>query len=96
MSAGVDFKLLDLINFTFSSSYTDSQSYEVGEQVGPYNIAPGKTAVLRAGWVVSDFEGQKTVCGSDHKWQANGGTFTASLPKERHVEVSTRDNNDWG
>ena len=56
----------------------------------------GKTAVLRAGWLVSDFEGQKTVCGSDHKWQANGGTFTASLPKERHVEVSTRDNNDWG
>ena len=96
VSAGIDFKLMDLINFTFSSSYTDSQSYEVGEQVGPYNIAPGKTAVLRAGWVVSDFEGQKTVCGSDHKWQANGGTFTATLPKERHIEVSTRDNNDWG
>ena len=96
VSTGVDFKLLDLINFTFSSSYTDSQSYEVGEQVGPYNIAPGKTAVMRAGWVVSDFEGQKTICGSDNTWQANGGTFTATLPKERHVEVSTRDNNDWG
>ena len=96
VSAGVDFKLMDLINFTFSSSYTDSQSYEVGEQVGPYNIAPGKTAVLRAGWVVSDFEGQKTICGSDNTWQANGGTFTATLPKERHIEVSTRDNNDWG
>ena len=96
VSAGVDFKLMDLINFTFSSSYTDSQSYEVGEQVGPYNIAPGKTAVLRAGWVVSDFEGQKTICGSDNTWQPNGGTFTATLPKERHIEVSTRDNNDWG
>ena len=59
VSAGVDFKLLDLINFTFSSSYTDSQSYEVGEQVGPYNIAPGKTAVMRAGWVVSDFEARR-------------------------------------
>ena len=96
VSAGVDFPILDLIHFTFSTSYTDSQTYEVGEQVGPYNIAPGKTAVLRAGWVVSDFEGQHTVCGSDHKWQANGGTFTATLPKERHIEVSTRDNNDWG
>lgn len=96
VSAGIDFKLLDLINISFSSSYTDSQSYEVGEQVGPYNIAPGKTAVLKAGWVVSDFEGQKTVCGSDHTWQANGGKFTATLPKERHVQVSTRDNTDWG
>jgi len=96
VSAGVDFKLLDLIHFTFSSSYTSSQTYEVGEQVGPYDIAPGKTAVLKAGWVVSDFEGQKTVCGSDHTWQANGDTFTATLPKERHVAVSTRDNNDWG
>lgn len=95
VSAGIDFPILDLIHFTFSTSYTDSQSYEVGETVGPYNIAPGKTAVLRAGWVVSDFEGQKTVCGSDHTWQANGGQFTASLPKERHVAISTRDNTDF-
>ncbi|WCZ33192.1 hypothetical protein [Corynebacterium massiliense] len=95
VSAGVDFSLLDLIHFTFSSSYTDTQTYEVGEQVGPYNIKPGKTAVLRAGWVVSDFEGQHTVCGSDHTWHADGGKFTATLPKERHVEVSTRDNEQW-
>ena len=92
VSAGIDFPILDLIRFTFSTSYTDSQTYEVGETVGPYNIAPGKTAVLRAGWVVSDFEGQKTVCGADHTWQANGGTFTATLPKERHIAISTRDN----
>lgn len=96
VSAGVDFSLLDLIHFTFSTSYTDSQTYEVGEKVGPYNVAPGKTAVLRAGWIVSDFEGQHTVCGSDHVWHGNGGTFTASLPKERHVEISTRDNQQWG
>ncbi|MBB3116792.1 hypothetical protein [Corynebacterium bovis] len=94
VSASVDFKLLDLIHFTFSSSYTDTQTYEVGETVGPYNIAPGKTAVLKAGWVVSDFEGEKTVCGSDHTWQGTGQTFTASLPKERSVQVSTRDNKD--
>ena len=92
VSAGVDFPILDLIHITFSTSYTDTQSYEVGETVGPYNIAPGKTAVLRAGWIVSDFEGQKTICGADHTWKANGGNLTASLPKERHVAISTRDN----
>lgn len=96
VGGSVDFKLLDLIHFTFSSSYTDTQTYEVGETVGPYNIAPGKTAVLRAGWVVSDFEGEKTVCGANHTWQGTGQTFTASLPRERHVQISTRDNENWG
>lgn len=92
VSAGIDFPILDLIHFTFSSSYTDSQSYTVGEQIGPYNVQPGKTAVLRAGWVVSDFTGQHTVCGSDHTWHGEGDTFHATLPKERHVQISTRDN----
>lgn len=96
VSAGISFPILQLIQFTFSTSYTDSQTYEVGELVGPYNVAPGKTAVMRAGWVVSDFEGQNTVCGANHTWQANGGNFTATLPKERHVEISTRDNEQWG
>lgn len=96
VSAGVSFPLLQLIQFTFSTSYTDSQSYEVGELIGPYNLAPGKTAVLRAGWVMSDFEGQHTICGADRTWQPNGGAFTATLPKERHVEISTRDNQQWG
>lgn len=95
VSAGIDFPILDLIHFTFSTSYTDAQSYEVGEQIGPYNVAPGKTAVLRAGWVVSDFKGQHTICGTDHKWKANGGQFTATLPKERHVQISTRDNQEY-
>ena len=31
VSAGVDFPILDLIHVTFSTSYTDSQSYEVGD-----------------------------------------------------------------
>lgn len=96
VSAGVNFPVLNLIQVSISTSYTDTQSYEVGEQVGPYNIAPGKTAVMRAGWVVSDFEGQKTICGADHTWKGNGGNFTATLPRERHVEVSTRDNTNWG
>lgn len=96
ISAGIDFPILDLIHFSISTSYTDSQSYEVGEQVGPYNLAPGKTAVLRAGWVVSDFAGQHTICGSDHTWKANGNPFTATLPAERHIEISTRDNTNWG
>lgn len=95
-SAGVEFPILDLIKFTFSTSYTDSSTYEVGETVGPYDIAPGKTAVLRAGWVVSDFEGQYTVCGSNGTWEGTGRTFSATLPKERHVEVSTRDNQVFG
>lgn len=96
VSAGIDFPLLDLIHISISSSYTDSQSYEVGETVGPYNLAPGKTGVLRAGWVVSDFAGQHTVCGADHTWKGKGDSFTATLPAERHVEISTRDNTNWG
>lgn len=96
VTAGLSFDVAKLIQFTFSTSYTDSQSYSVGEQIGPYNVAPGKTAVLQAGWVVSDFEGQETVCAADRTWQPSGATFTATMPKERHVRVSTRDNIDWG
>lgn len=95
VTAGLSFDVAKLIQFTFSTSYTDQQSYEVGEKIGPYNIAPGKTAVLQAGWIVSDFRGQETVCGADHTWQGAGNTFTATMPKERHVRVSTRDNTDW-
>ena len=66
------------------------------ETIGPYNLAPGKTAVLQAGWLVSDFEGEHTVCGADHTWQGKGDHFTATLPKERHVAISTRDNDQLG
>lgn len=92
VSAGIDFPILDLIKISFSTSYSKSSSYEVGEVVGPYDIAPGTTAVMRAGWVVSDFSGEKTVCGQDRTWHGTGQTFTATLPAERHVEISTRDN----
>ena len=95
VSAGVDFPLLDVIHISISASYSSSQSFQVGETIGPYNLAPGKTAVLQAGWIVSDFRGQETVCGADHTWQGAGNTFTATMPKERHVRVSTRDNTDW-
>lgn len=92
VSAGIDFPLLDVIHISISSSYSTSSTYEVGETVGPYNVAPGKTAVLQAGWIVSDFEGQHTVCGPDKKWQGRGDHFTATLPREHHVRISTRDN----
>lgn len=92
VSAGVDFAIMDLIKISFGTSYSQSSSYEVGEVVGPYNIDPGTTAVMRAGWVVSDFSGEKTVCGTDKTWQGTGQTFSATLPAERHVEISTRDN----
>lgn len=96
VSAGIDFPLLDVIHISISSSYSSSQSFQVGENIGPYNLAPGKTAVLQAGWLVSDFEGEHTVCGADHTWQGKGDHFTASLPKERHVAISTRDNDQLG
>ena len=96
VTAGLSFDVAKLIQFTFSTSYTNEQSYEVGEKVGPYNIAPGKTAVLQAGWIVSDFKGQETVCGANGTWEAAGNTFTATMPKERHVRVSTREKTDWG
>lgn len=96
VSAGVDFPLLKVIHISISASYSDSQSFQVGETIGPYNLAPGKTAVLQAGWLVSDFEGEHTVCGADHTWQGKGDHFTATLPKERHVAISTRDNDQLG
>ena len=96
VSAGVDFPLLDVIHISISASYSSSQSFQVGENIGPYNLAPGKTAVLQAGWLVSDFEGEHTVCGADHTWQGKGDHFTATLPKERHVAISTRDNDQLG
>lgn len=96
VTAGLSFDVQKLVQFTFSTSYTDSQTYTVGEQIGPYNVAPGKTAVLQAGWIVSDFEGQETTCGANHTWEGAGNHFTATMPKERHVRVSTRDNSDWG
>ena len=43
-----------------------------------------------------DFRGQETVCGADHTWQGKGDHFTATLPKERHVAISTRDNDQLG
>lgn len=92
VSAGIDFALLDLVKISFSTSYSTSSFYEVGEVIGPYDVAPGMTAVMRAGWVVSDFSGEKTMCGTDHTWHGTGQTFTATLPAERHVEVSTREN----
>ena len=92
----VDFPLLDVIHISISASYSSSQSFQVGENIGPYNLAPGKTAVLQAGWLVSDFEGEHTVCGADHTWQGKGDHFTATLPKERHVAISTRDNDQLG
>ena len=96
VSAGVDFPLLDVIHISISASHSSSQSFQVGENIGPYNLAPGKTAVLQAGWLVSDFEGEHTVCGADHTWQGKGDHFTATLPKERHVAISTRDNDQLG
>ncbi|QPK80312.1 hypothetical protein G7Y31_05675 [Corynebacterium lizhenjunii] len=92
ISASINFDIVKLVNVSFGASYTDTQSYQVGDTVGPYPLAPGKTAVMRAGWVVSDFRGEKTVCGQDGTWQGTGQTFTATLPAERHVEVSARDN----
>ncbi len=53
------------------ATVADAQSYEGGEPVGPYNVAPGKPAVMRAGWVVSDFAGEKTVCGQDGQYDDN-------------------------
>ena len=49
-----------------------------------------KTAVLRAGWVVSDFTGQHTVCGSDHTWHGEGDTFHV-FHAGRHTVVAWLD-----
>lgn len=95
IGASVSFPVLKVIQIQISSSYTDSSSYTVGETVGPYDLAPGKTAVMKAGWVMTDFEVQTAKCGSDHKWHGNGDITKANGPRERHVEISTRDNDDW-
>ena len=95
VSAGVDFKLLDLINFTFSSSYTDSQSYEVGEQVGPYTLPANSQGKLVWGFTMLDTDGQDVRCNSDQQWEAQGKPYSASVPEARYSELRLEDAPEW-
>lgn len=93
IGGSIDFDLLKLFHVTFSAGYSSTQTWEVGQTIGPYQVKPGYTGVLEYGFLNHDFEGTHIRC-SGGKWVDEGRPFHGNIPKERHVKVSMRENGD--
>ncbi|MBP3088209.1 hypothetical protein EML15_03475 [Corynebacterium sp. sy017] len=87
----VSFDLLKLINVSLSAGYSSTQTWEVGQTLGPYPVKPGYTGVLEYGFLISNFEGKNLRC-QGGQWVDTGRPFWGNIPKERHVRVSMRSN----
>lgn len=91
IGGSIDFDLLELFHVTFNSGYSDTQTWEVGQTIGPYQVKPGYTGVLEYGFLNQDFEGTHIRC-QGGQWVDEGRPFHGDIPKERHVKVSMREN----
>lgn len=91
VGGSINFDLLKLFNITFNSSYSSTQTWEVGQTLGPYPVKPGKTGVLEYGFLNQRFEGKNLRC-SGGQWVDTHRDFFGVIPKERHIKVSMRDN----
>ena len=61
VGGSVDFDLLKLFHVTFSAGYQSTQTWEVGQTLGPYPVKPGYTGVLEYGFLNQSFEGTHPV-----------------------------------
>ncbi|MEJ4099521.1 hypothetical protein V5S96_03970 [Corynebacterium mastitidis] len=91
VGGSIDFDLLKLFHVTFNAGYQSSQTWEVGQTLGPYPVKPGYTGVLEYGFLNQTFEGTHIRC-SGGTWVNEGRPFHGTIPKERHVKVSMRSN----
>lgn len=91
VGGSIDFDLLKLFHVTFSAGYQSTQTWEVGQTLGPYPVKPGYTGVLEYGFLNQRFEGTHIRC-SGGTWVDTGRPFHGTIPKERHVKVSMRSN----
>lgn len=91
VGGSIDFDLLKLFHVTFSAGYQSTQTWEVGQTLGPYPVKPGQTGVLEYGFLNQSFEGTHLNCRGG-RWVDAGRPYWGTIPKERHVRVSMRDN----
>ncbi|MEJ4112062.1 hypothetical protein ACGE24_00075 [Corynebacterium kroppenstedtii] len=91
VGGSIDFDLLKLFHISFSSGYQSTQTWEVGQTLGPYPVKPGFTGVMEYGFLNQDFKGTHLRCQSG-KWVDDGRPFWGTIPKERHIRVSMRHN----
>lgn len=91
IGGSIDFDLLQLFHITFSAGYQSTQTWEVGQTLGPYPVKPGFTGVLQYGFLNQSFEGTHLTCRGG-KWVDAGRPFWGTIPKERHIRVSMRAN----
>ncbi len=91
VGGSVDFDLLKLFHVTFSAGYQSTQTWEVGQTLGPYPVKPGYTGVLEYGFLNQSFEGTHLTC-KGGKWIDAGRPYWGTIPKERHIRVSMRAN----
>ncbi|AKK10735.1 hypothetical protein [Corynebacterium uterequi] len=94
VGGSVNFDLLKLFHVTLSAGYQSSQTWEVGQTLGPYPVKPGQTGVLEYGFLNQTFEGTNLRC-TGGVWTDTGSTFHGTIPRERHIRVSMRDNAEF-
>ncbi len=91
VGGSVDFDLLQLFHIAISSGYQSTQTWEVGQTLGPYMVKPGYTGVLEYGFLNQSFEGTHLRC-TNGTWVDAGRPYHGTVPKERHVRVYMRPN----